>query len=180
MRLLNMLYLSALLLLRALRVLLSCRLIGASSSVLGITTSVLALVMTRNYNMFYIECLYIRILERARVGALVFRSPIFCKYKTCFSLSASSQISFPQTWTNVVILLKMIPASQRYQSMATEFDIEYWQNPYFRILNQNGDLWPTLKRIGSPGLLPPSSPARSWCCFLARFWIIFCKQFFPF
>lgn len=50
MRLLNMLfYLSALLLLRALRVLLSCRLIGASSSVLGITTSVLALVMTRNY-----------------------------------------------------------------------------------------------------------------------------------
>ena len=68
MRLLNMLYLSALLLLRALRVLLSCRLIGASSSVLGITTSVLALVMTRNYNMCYIECLYIRILERALIS----------------------------------------------------------------------------------------------------------------
>ena len=64
----RLLHLSALLLLRALRVLRSCRLIGASSSVLGITTSVLALVMTRNYNMCYIECLYIRILERALIS----------------------------------------------------------------------------------------------------------------
>ena len=35
-------------------------------------------------------------------------------------------------------------------------------------------LCPTWKRIGSPGLLP-SSPARSCCCFRARFWIIFSK-----
>ena len=39
----------------------------------------------------------------------------------------------------------------------------------------NKHLWPTLKRIGSPGLLP-SSPARSCCCFRARFCIIFSKR----
>ena len=46
---------------------------------------------------------------------------------------------------------------------------------YFRIFYKNDHLWPTLKRIGSPGLLP-SSPTLSWCCFRARFWIIFCQQ----
>ena len=45
----------------------------------------------------------------------------------------------------------------------------------FRLSDQNVHLWPTLKRIGSPGLRP-SSPTLSWCCFRARFWIIFCKQ----